>query len=753
MKNPIITTIQLDFDPETMPPTVYAKQFDRESRFVDIVPLLRGEKYELEEDITARLQLTKPDGHTVINDATIEDGVIRAEFTEQALIAHGTAVAEIGLYKDKALLSSQVFYIEIKKAAYNPDAPESSDEYNALVTALESIKKSTEAANAAAKKADDSASAASSAAESAISATEDAVRAAQNAGSAALAAQTAAESADAAAKRVTDAVNEAKTAKEEADKAADAANVAASNATKAAEAANTAAGSADTAKVSANDAAASANTAAGAANLAATAATTAAEDATSAAAEARGAKAEILAIVENLAEKSDLEKTNNKLNALWKLNKGISYDFVTDSEEGYAKNIPDACKYAATEIIGGKTVVWNKQTNNSTYGADADILESLPVGANLNNTHYYLFSGVFNATAGTGAQRILYLYANDSEGQPLAVANVSSVTNINIFTAPQDAVANGSTGANSNSLWIYSAKDSNQSYTVSDVLLIDLTQIFGVGNEPTTTDDARILWVKQYAKAHPEYNAGELVSADVKSLAEQSRNLLDVKLLNQATGSNTVKNENGWIDLSGQFAGGNIWLNTKVTLLPGVYRGYLIGGDFTAADAIVWFNGDGVLVNASTSSRTAKITVSKTTNISVYFHINKSFEYNGKIAVTLVSGTEAMEEYSPYHRNTYTIPTAVRNLTGYGWSAGNVYNSIERTESGWQYVQRAGLPETETGYTALDTPVITDITDLMADFPNNFTVEGGGAIAFENDAGLSVPATVKYLRSLAEVGS
>ena len=27
-------------------------------------------------------------------------------------------------------------------------------------------------------------------------------------------------------------------------------------------------------------------------------------------------------------------------------------------------------------------------------------------------------------------------------------------------------------------------------------------------------------------------------------------------------------------------------------------------------------------------------------------------------------------------------------VTGYGWSAGSVYNSIERTDTGWRYVQR-----------------------------------------------------------------
>ena len=38
----------------------------------------------------------------------------------------------------------------------------------------------------------------------------------------------------------------------------------------------------------------------------------------------------------------------------------------------------------------------------------------------------------------------------------------------------------------------------------------------------------------------------------------------------------------------------------------------------------------------------------------------------------------------------YPIPSAVSNLPGYGWSAGSASNTIERTDTGWQYVQRVG---------------------------------------------------------------
>lgn len=219
--------LSLDFGRDTHPITVFAKQNDTKTRFLEITPLNCGQAYALEDGITPRLQLTKADGHTVLNDATVENGVIVVELTPQALAAAGVAVAEIGLYKGEALLSSQIFYIDVERAAFNKDAPESSDEFNALVDALGKVD----------------------------GAVEKAERAAQ----------------------------EVKTVVTKADKATQAANTAATAANSAASAANTAKSNADTATINANTAAGSANTAASAAN-------TAAEKANAAALAADGAE-------------------------------------------------------------------------------------------------------------------------------------------------------------------------------------------------------------------------------------------------------------------------------------------------------------------------------------------------------------------------------------------------------------------------------------------------------------------------------
>ena len=132
----ITTKIYLDFGRNTLPITVFAKQGDQESRFVEITPLNLGQAYTLEEGTTARIHATKPSDHQVINDATVSNGKIYAELTEQILAETGIVTAEIGLYKNSALLTSQSFYIDVRAGAYDFGRVQSSDEYGSLIEAF-----------------------------------------------------------------------------------------------------------------------------------------------------------------------------------------------------------------------------------------------------------------------------------------------------------------------------------------------------------------------------------------------------------------------------------------------------------------------------------------------------------------------------------------------------------------------------------------------------------------------------------------
>lgn len=73
-------------------------------------------------------------------------------------------------------------------------------------------------------------------------------------------------------------------------------------------------------------------------------------------------KKEISLIKEDLTSKADktaLIKVDRKIDALWKLNHGIDYEFQTDETEAYQKTIPSGAKLVSIERIGGKTTVWN----------------------------------------------------------------------------------------------------------------------------------------------------------------------------------------------------------------------------------------------------------------------------------------------------------------------------------------------------------------------------------------------------------
>ena len=219
----ILQKIFIDFGRHTIPTTVFAKRYDSESRYIEIMPLNNGQKYELESGITAALQIVKPDEKVVISPCTISDGVITAELSKQALAVDGIAVAEIALYKNTAVLSSQTFYIEIRDSAYIAGVYESSNEYNALVEALGKVNASLDSIGTA------------------ITGANNATKAANTAASG------------------------ANTAKSAANNAASAANTAASGANSAKEAANNAASAASTAAGNANSAATAANNAAKAA--------------------------------------------------------------------------------------------------------------------------------------------------------------------------------------------------------------------------------------------------------------------------------------------------------------------------------------------------------------------------------------------------------------------------------------------------------------------------------------------------------
>ena len=245
----------------------------------------------------------------------------------------------------------------------------------------------------------------------------------------------------------------------------------------------------------------------------------------------------------------------------------------------------------------------------------------------------------------------------------------------------------------------------------------------------------------------------EWVNADVTSVKVRGTNMFDEDLLLTAT---------GWTKENGVYKGTANYIynpnilsslkfedNTQYSIgyiaTEGTVKNFRIDVTYTDKTTEKFFSG------VSRVTKPGK-TVSK---------MDFGFGNNGTVELSniIIAKSSVAVDYVPYHIETYPIPSSVQNLDSYGW--GNVYdngnpisNAIERTDNGWQYAYRIEVHEPVTSIYDLiirDTPIITDITDLMADFPKNFAVESGGAIIFENNAKLDTDGTIKYLRSLAEV--
>ena len=504
-----------------------------------------------------------------------------------------------------------------------------------------------------------------------------------------------------------------------------------------------------------------------------TAAETAAATATEKAAEIADSAAQIATNTENIGKNATGIKTNAtdidllrrenvelraKTDALWKLSEGKSYDFIEDSAEAYSKDVPTGGRFAQVEKIGGKTAVWNqwvdetKYIDTTTASVTATISGRRITMAGTTGSrgeNFYIISRNFEETWNVVANHY-YLFAG-----------ISKLTGLNVLAYNGEKVITvafaGSTAKNAvfkpafsgtSQLYFNAARAGVAVDVDCAPYLIDLTRLYGSGNEPTTAEDPRIAEIIAYAEKHPEYNAGELVSAGVDDVEVQGANLLDPK--------KTTLTEGAPYGLTITMTGENTF---RISGVPSVTsaedRGFVV-----ASNSQEKLRGRGLKITAFPIKGTVISAWGLRTADEPFLAISVPLAPEVAIDVEFrfMVSAATPSAYSPYSLDTYPIPDTVKALPGYGWSAGSVCNEIVRREDGWDYVQRVGLPATTGGYTALDTPTTTDITDLMTGALPLMATEPGGTITMHHalaDDGLTldVPNTVKYIRDLKEVAS
>lgn len=152
----ITKKITLDFQNKNIV-SINAKQYDKESRYIEITVINQGSLYTLDKNsVSAFIRLRKPDSLGVFNSCQITDqGKILVELSEQCLSSPGKANADIVLVEkifssgqvsiddinklDSPILSTMNFIVNIMPTALENSIIESSYEFNALNEALSQI--------------------------------------------------------------------------------------------------------------------------------------------------------------------------------------------------------------------------------------------------------------------------------------------------------------------------------------------------------------------------------------------------------------------------------------------------------------------------------------------------------------------------------------------------------------------------------------------------------------------------------------
>ena len=162
------------------------------------------------------------------------------------------------------------------------------------------------------------------------------------------------------------------------------------------------------------------------------------------------------------------------------------------------------------QSIFGNTVVWNQLFNN--YGNTRTIYNVLLT------PHGNSIDAVGTVSGSTSFLALTTNFTFKRDGRKYLVRTNKDIGSwgINGYTLHTTTgfifSQNEGTDWNYGSLGISVTDGAEVSLNNISFEIFDLTQMFGAGNEPSTLDDPRIKWIKDYANEYPEYNIGELIS-------------------------------------------------------------------------------------------------------------------------------------------------------------------------------------------------------------------------------------------------
>lgn len=232
----------------------------------------------------------------------------------------------------------------------------------------------------------------------------------------------------------------------------------------------------------------------------------------------------------NKADKADLAKTNLYLDALYKLNKGQTYDVLEQESEAYSVDVPSGAKYVGIDKVGGKSVAWNQQVipekRNNAITPDGSVTYSA-IGMSFSSVinHVYLCSADIVYDGDKNPLRAYCSLGSDNYGFPVIDITHTGTTHCEWLAKRISGTSQTQFGLSN--ITTSEKLTSEDAWECNNSMMIDLTQMFGstiadyIYSLEKTTAGAGVAWFKKlfpadyYPYSEPTIISSQTDRADV----------------------------------------------------------------------------------------------------------------------------------------------------------------------------------------------------------------------------------------------
>lgn len=411
---------------------------------------------------------------------------------------------------------------------------------------------------------------------------------------------------------------------------------------------------------------------------------------------------------DNLAAEN--RKQENRISALMKLNKGQTYDILPEEGEAASRTAPSGAKYVSVDKVGGKSIVRNQQVDTSKavlttrYGVTISRKENGKLFMSGTATGGTVWCIIGEASLVVGHK---YLSSRVGENIPLRIERTSGGNITMIFNGGLEVQTLNEEAKS----YVFAPVRENVTVNAEiDPFLIDLTLLFGAGNEPTAEQFTAMFPAESYL-----YNPGEIISSRTATITAGAETI--------TTGFPELRSAmaaHDYIDMDGE----KVHRKIKSVRIDGDTPIYGVSVDTDANCCRIVFE----------NQLTPGIIGSK----------------NEKVKSNIISDRLATISHADYWDNSLRA------------SGINVFESLQavcfrlhdRTDIDTKEKAKAWLAENPTTvFYEIESEEVTDVT-IPEPLQEWLPVEAGGTVTFQNadeSKQLAVPNAVSWVRKLDEV--